>query len=67
VPGRRLLYGPADHNGYEGEWRELGRDAAGASPGTSAADLIDDLAFALTIADLAAQSARSETIKATAA
>lgn len=43
-------FSPADHNGYEGEWRELARVAGGAAPRIPAAELIDDLRFALDIA-----------------
>lgn len=43
-------YGPFDHNGYEGEWRELAALATGTKAAPSAQTLIDDLTFALDIA-----------------
>ncbi len=55
---QKSTYGPADHNGYEGEWRQLAEVARGAQPATGTADLIADLSFALNIADLAARKAR---------
>ena len=45
------VLGPFDHNGYEGEWRELAALAAGTKQPPSAQTLIDDLTFALDIAD----------------
>ncbi|SDX12164.1 Predicted dehydrogenase [Arthrobacter sp. cf158] len=45
------VHGPFDHNGYEGEWRELAALAAGTKQPPSAQTLIDDLTFALDIAD----------------
>lgn len=47
-------FGPYDHNGYEGEWRELAALAAGAKQPPSAKTLIDDLTFALDIAEATA-------------
>jgi myo-inositol 2-dehydrogenase/D-chiro-inositol 1-dehydrogenase len=51
--GRTTTFGPADRNGYEGEWRQLAEVARGATPTTGSADLIADLTFALNIAELA--------------
>ncbi|KQQ21920.1 oxidoreductase [Rathayibacter sp. Leaf299] len=45
---------PADHNGYEGEWREIASAVDGAPPRIAADALIDDLRFALEIARRAA-------------
>ena len=30
-PGGTTMYGPFDHNGYEGEWRELAESPAAAN------------------------------------
>lgn len=57
-PGRTTTFGPAECNGYEGEWRELALVAGGAPPAASLADLIADLSFALNIADLAGARVR---------
>lgn len=45
------VHGPFEHNGYEGEWRELAALATGAKQPPAAQTLIDDLTFALDIAD----------------
>jgi predicted dehydrogenase len=50
-------FGPYGHNGYEGEWRELAELARGTRRAPSAQTLIDDLTFALAIADATAASA----------
>ena len=47
----KTVFGPYGHNGYEGEWRELAALARGIRPAPSAQALIDDLTFALAIAD----------------
>jgi len=57
-PGGTTTCGPFDHNGYEGEWRELADIARGAEPLVSAAELIADLTFAIEVADLAAAKTR---------
>ncbi len=44
-------YGPFEHNGYEGEWRELAQLALGTNQPPSAESLINDLTFAIAIAD----------------
>jgi myo-inositol 2-dehydrogenase / D-chiro-inositol 1-dehydrogenase len=44
-------YGPFEHNGYEGEWRELAQLALGTKQPPSAEGLINDLTFAISIAD----------------
>lgn len=63
------MLGPFDHNGYEGEWRELAALATGAKQPPTAQTLIDDLTFALDIADatvatLETQHAVAEGIRA---
>lgn len=63
--GQTVTLGPFDHNGYEGEWRQLAEVARGAMPTASSADLIADLNFALTIADLAAKKSRETAIAVT--
>lgn len=50
-------FGPYGHNGYEGEWRELAGLARGTRQAPAAQTLIDDLTFALAIADATAASA----------
>ena len=57
--GRTTSLGPYSYNGDEGEWRHLAEVACGASPVVGTQDLIDDLTFALTIADRAADRVRS--------
>lgn len=60
--GTSKRFGPYAHNGYEGEWRALfdliGGNAAAAPAG---ADLIDDLSFALRVADIASDYVLKET------
>jgi len=53
--GATTVFGPYDHNGYEGEWRALAQLAQGSgAQAPPLATLIDDLTFALDIADQAA-------------
>ncbi|MGW9416000.1 Gfo/Idh/MocA family protein [Arthrobacter cupressi] len=52
--GETTVHGPFDHNGYEGEWRELAALAAWAKQPPSPQNLIDDLTFALDIAEATA-------------
>ncbi|WP_347111312.1 hypothetical protein AAHB33_02935 [Paenarthrobacter sp. S56] len=52
--GETTSHGPFDHNGYEGEWRELAALANGNKQAPSAQTLIDDLTFALDIAEATA-------------
>ena len=49
--GETSILGPYGHNGYEGEWRELAELARGTRRAPSAQTLIDDLTFALSIAE----------------
>lgn len=53
-------FGPYSHNGYEGEWRELAELARGTKQPPPAQALIDDLTFALAIADATVESAAAE-------
>ena len=51
-------FGPETFNGYEGEWRELAAVALGQAAPPDTGVLIDDLRFALRIAEAAAQHVR---------
>jgi predicted dehydrogenase len=53
-------YGPYEHNGYEGEWRELAQLALGTKQPPSAESLISDLTFAIAIADATVDVAAAE-------
>ncbi|MFH5879829.1 Gfo/Idh/MocA family protein [Arthrobacter sp. NA-172] len=53
-------YGPFEHNGYEGEWRELAQLALGTKQPPSAETLINDLTFAIDIADATVNLAAAE-------
>ena len=53
-------FGPYAHNGYEGEWRELAELAKGTRRAPSAQTLIDDLTFALAIAEATVESGASD-------
>lgn len=55
---RATEYGPERSNGYEGEWRELAGIVHGTATPVSASTLVDDLRFAIAIADAAAAVAR---------
>ena len=52
-------FGPQTFNGYEGEWRELAAVARGEASPPDTGILIDDLRFALHIAEAAAQQVRN--------
>ena len=54
------VFGPYGHNGYEGEWRELAELAKGTRAAPPAQTLIDDLTFALAIADATVAGAAKE-------
>jgi predicted dehydrogenase len=54
---------PADHNGYEAEWRHLAELADGAEPLVARQTLIDDLVFALDIAEKSAEKARAAALE----
>ena len=51
-------FGPFDGNGYEVEWRMLGEIARGERPAPDPGPLIDDVRFALALADAAAEAIR---------
>ncbi|MEZ2390345.1 Gfo/Idh/MocA family protein [bacterium RCC_150] len=53
-------YGPFEYNGYEGEWRELAHLALGTKQPPSAETLINDLTFAIGIADATVEVAAAE-------
>ena len=57
VSGR--TFGPATFNGYEGEWREIAAIVNEEAPAPDLSSLIDDLRFALDLADKAADTVRS--------
>jgi myo-inositol 2-dehydrogenase / D-chiro-inositol 1-dehydrogenase len=58
--GRTLRIGPANANGYEGEWRHLHEVANGRPPRYALEELVADLSFALAIADACAAAFVSE-------
>lgn len=55
---RSEVYGPYPYNGYEGEWRYLAALARGAADPLDVATLIDDLTFAVEVADRASEFVR---------
>lgn len=55
----RTVYGPFGMNGYEAEWRFLADLADGRAEPLNTADLIEDVTFALNVANQASQAARS--------
>jgi len=57
--GQTRTFGPVGHNGYEGEWRTIAAIVRGEQAAPDLATLIDDLRFAIAIADEAAQVVRS--------
>jgi predicted dehydrogenase len=56
---RATTFGPAPHNGYEGEWRDIHDIVRGHQAPPDLSSVIDDLSFALILADAAAASVRS--------
>ena len=56
--GVSTTYGPQAFNGYEGEWRRIADIVAGAAAPVPTTTLIDDLRFAVAIAEAAAAAAR---------
>jgi len=52
-------FGPVSHNGYEGEWRHLAGVVRGEHAPPDLTTLIDDLRFAIAVADQATQLVRS--------
>jgi len=53
------VFGPTAANGYEAEWRELAAIVRGELKPPSTDDLVDDVRFALAVADAAAEAVRS--------
>jgi myo-inositol 2-dehydrogenase / D-chiro-inositol 1-dehydrogenase len=53
------VYGPYPYNGYEGEWRYLADLARGTAVPLDVTGLIQDLSFALEVADKASATARA--------
>lgn len=66
APGSSRTFGPMTANGYEGEWREIDAILHGDAPTPDLAGLIDDLHFALAVAEAAAESVRTRSQKAAA-
>ncbi|TCO42540.1 putative dehydrogenase [Kribbella antiqua] len=58
------VFGPATVNGYEAEWRELAAILRGELAPPSTRDLVDDVRFALTVADAAAEALRKAEVAA---
>ena len=56
------VFGPYSYNGYEGEWRYLAGLVTGHAAPLDIQELIDDLTFALEIADKASHSVRQSTL-----
>ena len=57
--GGAVTLGPFDDNGYAGEWRTLGEIVRGETPAPPLQPLIDDLSFALALADAVADRIRT--------
>lgn len=55
----RRTFGPYSTNGYEAEWRYIADVVAGVAPPPDPVVAVDDVRFALTIADGASEAARS--------
>jgi myo-inositol 2-dehydrogenase / D-chiro-inositol 1-dehydrogenase len=53
------VFGPTAANGYEAEWRELAAIVRGELKPPSTDDLVDDVRFALAVADAASAAVRS--------
>ncbi|TDO51598.1 putative dehydrogenase [Kribbella sp. VKM Ac-2527] len=53
------VFGPTAVNGYEAEWRELAAIVRGEVAPPSTHDLVDDVRFALAVADASAEAVRS--------
>ena len=56
--GRTSVFGPETHNGYEGEWRDLAAIVRGEQDAPPTHALVDDLRFAIMLAEAAAESVR---------
>lgn len=57
--GRASTFGPAGHNGYEQEWRDIAAIVRGEQAAPAVETVIDDLRFALAMAAGAADSVRA--------
>lgn len=57
---KSTTFGPFEHNGYEGEWRELAQLALGTKQPPATESLINDLIFAIAIADATVDEAAAE-------
>ncbi|GAB3558119.1 hypothetical protein GCM10027405_03760 [Arthrobacter alkaliphilus] len=57
---KSTTFGPFEHNGYEGEWRELAQLALGTKQPPPTESLINDLTFAIAIADATVDEAAAE-------
>jgi predicted dehydrogenase len=57
--GSARVFGPTSVNGYEAEWRELAAVVRGELTPPSTDVLVDDVRFALVVADAAAEAVRS--------
>lgn len=57
---RKVVEGPLTYNGYEGEWRRIADIVAGTAAAPAAKTLIDDLSFAIKIANAAGAAAIAE-------
>jgi myo-inositol 2-dehydrogenase / D-chiro-inositol 1-dehydrogenase len=55
-----LTFGPFASNGYEAEWRELGEIVHGDRRAPDPAGLVDDLRFAIAVADASAAAIRGQ-------
>lgn len=58
-----MTYGPYLMNGYEAEWKYMAKLLAGTAEPIDSQGLIDDLMFALAIADMATESVRASFTK----
>ena len=56
-----MTFGPFASNGYEAEWRELGEIVHGHRPAPDPAGMVDDLRFAIAVADASAAAIRDQT------
>ena len=56
--GQTVTFGPLGSNGYEAEWRQLAEIARGERSAPAAEPLIEDLRFAIQLADAAADTVR---------
>ncbi|MFF0267146.1 Gfo/Idh/MocA family protein [Kribbella sp. NPDC004536] len=62
--GEARVFGPTACNGYEAEWRELAAVVRGETAPPKIEELVDDVRFALAVADAAADSVRKTEVAA---